>query len=166
MYRMDKTKRIVAGLLCLLILFSTASVMAEKRTIRTGYMVRLRAKPSSSSKVLDAYPVGTTVNVLDKGTSWCKVRVKGKTGYMMTKYLYSDSGNGGGGGGTGKTMYVWTPSGTTLNLRAEANSWSTILGSYRVGTAVTVLKWGSVWSKVSVKGKTGYMFSYYLSSSK
>ena len=89
MYRMDKTKRIVAGLLCLLILFSTASVMAEKRTIRTGYMVRLRAKPSSSSKVLDAYPVGTTVNVLDKGTSWCKVRGKGKTTGVKTCFRTS-----------------------------------------------------------------------------
>ena len=69
------------------------------------------------------------------------------------------------GGGSG-TMYVWTPSGTTLNLRAEPNAWSTILGSYRVGTAVTVLKRGSVWTKVRVNGKTGYMGSQYLVSSK
>ena len=113
---------------------------------------------------LDAFPVGTRVNVLSKGDTWCKVRVSGKTGYMMTKYLYSGSGSSGGGSGT--TKYVWTPTGTTLNLRSEPNSWSAILGSYRVGTRVTVLKSGRMWSRVSVNGKIGYMYSDYLVNSR
>ncbi|MBO7662343.1 MAG: SH3 domain-containing protein [Clostridia bacterium] len=159
--------RITAGLLCLLMIFSAVSALAETRTIRSGYMVRLRATASSKGKVLDAFPVGTRVNVLSKGDTWCKVRVSGKTGYMMTKYLYPASGSsGGGGGGSGTTRYVWTPSGTTLNLRAEPNSWSVILGSYRVGTAVTVLKQGKMWSRVSVHGKIGYMYSDYLVNSR
>ncbi|MBE5789583.1 MAG: SH3 domain-containing protein [Clostridiales bacterium] len=156
--------RITAGLLCLLMIFSAVSALAETKTIRNGYMVRLRATPSSKGKVLDAFPVGTRVNVLSKGDTWCKVRVSGKTGYMMTKYLYSGSGSSGGGSGT--TKYVWTPTGTTLNLRSEPNSWSAILGSYRVGTRVTVLKSGRMWSRVSVNGKIGYMYSYYLVNSR
>lgn len=156
-------KRLTAAVLCLILVLGAVSALAETRYIRTGYMVRLRSTPSTKGRVIDAFPVGTKVNVLSKGDTWCKVRISGKTGYMMTTYLYAGSGGGGGGSGT---MYVWTPSGTTLNLRAEPNAWSTILGSYRVGTAVTVLKRGSVWTKVRVNGKTGYMGSQYLVSSK
>ena len=160
-------RRITALLLALLVIFSVASSLAETKYIRTGYMVRLRATPSTKGKVLDAFPVGTRVNVLSKGDTWCRVRVSGKTGYMMTRYLYSDSGSGSGsGGGGGSTMYVWTPSGTTLNLRAEPSSWSEILGTYRVGTAVTVLKRGKIWTRVRVKGKIGYMGTDYLVSSR
>lgn len=162
-------KRMVAGLLCLLIIFSAVSSLAEIVKIRSGTLVRLRASASTKAKVLDAFPKGTRVNVLDKGAIWCKVRVDGKVGYMMTKYLYSDtssgsSGSGSSGGGT--TMYVSTPSGTTLNLRSDADTYSEILGAYRPGTKVTLLKRGRLWSKVSVNGLVGYMYTSYLSYTK
>jgi len=153
-------RRLTAAVLCLILVFGAVSALAETRYIRTGYMVRLRASASTKGRVIDAFPVGTKVNVLNKGDTWCKVRVSGKTGYMMTQYLYSGTSGGG------NSMYVWTPSGTTLNLREEPNAWSTILGSYRVGTKVTVLKRGSIWTKVNVNGKVGYMGSQYLVSSK
>jgi len=159
------TRRLTALLLCVLMIFTAISALAETKKISSGYMVRLRETPSSKGKVINAFPRGTTVNVLSKGDTWCKVRVKGETGYMMTRYIYGYGGSGGNGG-SGSTMYVWTPSGTTLNLREEANAWSTILASYKPGTAVTVLKRGSAWSKVSVGGKTGYMFTYYLRNSR
>ena len=156
-------RRLAAAVLCLVLVLGAVSSLAETKYIRTGYLVRLRASASTKGRVIDAFPVGTKVNVLNKGDTWCKVRVAGKTGYMMTQYLYTESANGGG---SGKVMYVWTPSGTTLNLREEPNAWSTILGSYRVGTKVNVLKRGSVWTKVSVNGKVGYMGSQYLSTTK
>ena len=162
MNRTVAIRRLTAALLCLILVLGAVSALAETKYIRTGYLVRLRSSPSTKARVIDAYPVGTKVNVLSKGDTWCKVRVSGKTGYMMTVYLYGSGGNSGGSG----TMYVWTPSGTTLNLREEPNSWSTILGSYRVGTKVTVLKRGSVWTKVRVNGKVGYMGSQYLVSTK
>ena len=158
----------VAGLLCLLIIFSAVSSLAEIVKIRSGTLVRLRASASTKAKVLDAFPKGTRVNVLDKGAIWCKVRVDGKVGYMMTKYLYSDTSSGSSGSGSsgGTTMYVSTPSGTTLNLRSDADTYSEILGAYRPGTKVTLLKRGRLWSKVSVNGLVGYMYTSYLSYTK
>ncbi len=157
-------KRLVALLLGLLIVFGTVSSLAEVRRIRTGYRVRLRATASVKGKVLDAYSVGTRVNVLSKGATWCKVRVGNKTGYMMTRYLYAGEGTSSDDTGVsgGSTMKVWTPSGTTLNLRSEPSVFSETIGSYKVGTRVTVLKRGSSWTKVRVGGKVGYMGSQYL----
>ena len=148
---------------------SSSSGSSARRRIRNGVLVRLRASASTKAEVLDAFPAGTTVTVLSKGSEWCRVRVDGKVGYMMTKYLYSDtssgsSGSGSSGGGT--TMYVSTPSGTTLNLRSDADTYSEILGAYRPGTKVTLLKRGRLWSKVSVNGLVGYMYTSYLSYTK
>jgi uncharacterized protein YgiM (DUF1202 family) len=54
--------------------------------------------------------------------------------------------------------------GIRVNLREDKNSSSEILGSYRGGTKVTVLKKGKIWSRVEVRGKEGYMYSDYLTA--
>ena len=52
----------------------------------------------------------------------------------------------------------------TLNLRAEANTDSAILGKYGWGTEVEVLGFDGQWAYVEVGGQNGYMFSQYLGS--
>ena len=37
-----------------------------------------------------------------------------------------------------------------------------VIADYKSGTKVTIIKYGSKWSKVSVGGKTGYMKSIFL----
>lgn len=162
-----KSKQIIAILLCLAIVAGSVSALAETRKIRSGSMVRLREAPSTKAKVLDAFPKGTKVNVLKKGPSWCKIRVNKLTGYMMTKYLYNPSEiTGDEVTGEGQVMYVWTPSGTRLNLREGPSKSTPVIDAYRVGTKVIVLKKGKSWTKVSVKGKVGYMGSEYLVATK
>ena len=61
----------------------TARVYAEN-----GKPVRLRALPSTDSKILAELPVGTAVTVLEELTDWCYLRcADGKTGYMMSSFL-------------------------------------------------------------------------------
>lgn len=164
-----KIKRITALLLCLILLLSLIpSSVAEKATI-TGYLVRLRVSASSRARVLDAFPKGTSVTVLDRGNLWTKVRVRGKTGYMMSRYLTGSTSGGSSYSGStsgGIIMYVNTGTANPLHLRAEASASSVSLGKFRNGTAVTVLKRGRYWTRVSVKGRVGYMGSQYLSYTK
>ena len=61
---------------------------------RTAYIknprnrtVNLRKGPGKGYKVLAEYRPGTKVTLLQKGTAWCKVMVRGKTGYIMRKYI-------------------------------------------------------------------------------
>ena len=167
--------RLLCFILCLTVLAPFASAIGETTKV-TGYLVRLREKGSTDADVLDAFPKGTKATVLKKGDTWTKVRIRGKEGYMMTCYLAglaketkkSTKSSGGktasGSGASGDTAYVMK--GVCLNLRAEKNGNSEILGSYRGGTKVTVLKQGRVWSLVEVKGQQGYMATEYLTSEK
>lgn len=79
-------KRLLCLLLCLAVLMPCASALSETTKV-TGYLLRLREEASTDGKVLDAFPRGTTVTIVKKGDTWTKVRVDGKTGYMMTSYL-------------------------------------------------------------------------------
>ena len=53
--------------------------------------LNLRASASNASNSLGKFYNGTTVEVLNTGVTWCKVKVNGKTGYMLTKNLLMDS---------------------------------------------------------------------------
>jgi len=160
--------RFLCLLLCLTVLMPIVTAAAETTKV-TAYLLRLRQAPSTKAKVLDAFPRGTTVTILKKGETWTKVKVRGKTGYMMTSMLaYSKKGNSSGSSSgdssSGTTMYV--AKGVRLNLRDEASTSGQILGTFRGGTKVTVLKKGRHWSYVEVKGLKGYMGNDYLTAEK
>ena len=59
-----------------------AKVIAE-----SGGTVNMRVSPSKTASIVAQVPVGTIVDVYDKGSEWCKIGYKGLTGYMMTKFL-------------------------------------------------------------------------------
>lgn len=56
-------------------------------TASTTTSVNLRSSGSVSGTKLGTYPAGTKVSVLSKGSTWSKVSVSGKTGYMKNDYL-------------------------------------------------------------------------------
>ena len=134
---------------------------------------------ADTAKVLDAYPRGTKVTILQKGDEWTKVRVHGKVGYMRSNRLAykrykttddkksSESSNSSGKKTTvssGTTAYVIKD--VRVNLREEPNSSSAIIASFRGGTKVTILKKGKYFSLVEVKGLQGYMGTDYLTTEK
>ena len=53
----------------------------------SGKTVNLREKPSKTSKVLMAVPVGTEVDILEEGETWSNVQYKDMTGYMMSQFI-------------------------------------------------------------------------------
>lgn len=52
-----------------------------------GKPVKLREKPSTNSNLYWEREVGTVLEVLEKGDTWCKVKSRSRVGYMMTKFL-------------------------------------------------------------------------------
>ena len=165
--------RILCLMLCFAVLLPCVSALAETTKV-SAYLLRLRKSPSKNAEVLDAYPRGTVVTILKKGDEWTKVKVHGKTGYMMTRLLaYSRNKNtaakvtsktssksstsASSGVTSGSTAYI--VKGVRVNMRAEASDKSEIIGTVRGGTKVTVIKKGRLWSLVEVKGKQGYIFN-------
>ena len=145
---------VLAGAISLAPVWATAS---EYATVKGGGL-NLRETASLQAKVLGQYGTGTWIEIVEKGDAWSKVKVAGKEGYMMTKFLNF--------GASGSTLYVHTNTGIGLNLRAEPNDKAEIITSFPIDTAVTVLQKGMTWHKVKVGDKEGYMAGRYLAAAK
>ncbi len=125
--------------------------------------LNLRQSASQGSKSIGSYGNGTQVKLLTTGSTWCRVQVGSKVGYMMTKYLSLSKPDGSGSISGSKTAYVANPrANQKLHLRASASQGSKSLGAYGNGTKVTLLSTGAQWCKVQVGGKTGYMMTEFL----
>ena len=153
------TKRLLTAMLSLSLAAAPlcAGQASEYATVKGGGL-NLRQTASLDAKVLGQYWTGTWVEILEAGETWSKVKVDGKVGYMMSKYLNN--------GATGSVLYVRTNTGIGLNLRQGPSMDSAIITSFPINTAVTVLQRGTNWHKVQVSDKTGYMATRYLVSSK
>lgn len=144
---------LAAGLLAL----PAVSQAAEYAAVRGGGL-NLRQTASLQAKVLGQYGTGTWVEIVEKGDTWSKVKVAGKEGYMMSKYLTN--------GSSGDVLYVRTNTGIGLNLRQGPGMDAAIITSYPIGTAVTVTQRGKNWHQVKVGDQAGYMASAYLAAAK
>ena len=139
-------------------------------TSANGLGVRMRSGPGTTYGVIGNYPVGTKVTILAKGTYWFQISINGQVGYMMSQYLTtSSSGSSGSTGGSsstgsGYTAYVTSANGLSVNLRSGAGKNYAVIGSYSVGTQVTVLEYGKTWSYIRVGTRTGYMMSEFLTT--
>ena len=119
--------------------------------------LNLRESASKKARSIGKYGNGVQVTVLEQGNVWCKVRVDGKTGYMMTEFLkfYGLSG--------AATATVSHPDRTFVYLRnGPSQSTGRVLQKVPHGTKVTILSPGSTWTKVSYNGRTGYMMTRFL----
>lgn len=157
---MQKTpiyKRCLWLLVALMMLALPVMALAEDYLVVKGGSLNLRQEASLTSAVLGQYPTGTWMTVLEKGTEWSKVKVAGKTGFVMSKYL-SDTG-------ASATMYVRTNTGKGLNMRNAPSLDGGIITSYAAGTKINVVLKGSGWHRVSTDAGIGYMDSRYLAGS-
>jgi len=61
-------------------------------TASSGNTVNLRIRPSTSASIIGRVPTKTKVQLVEKtSTDWYKVKYEGLTGYMMAKFLKTDS---------------------------------------------------------------------------
>ena len=139
---------------------NTAAVV----TSQNGKPVRLRSGPSVNYSIIASYKVGTPLTVLSTGESWSKIRINGRTGYMMNEFIQRGQGSDSVAGGY--TAYVVSGNGKTVVLRSGPSKQYEALASYKVGQKATVLEYGSTWCKVRINGLDGYMMSEFLSTVK
>ncbi|MBR6667423.1 MAG: SH3 domain-containing protein [Clostridia bacterium] len=139
---------------------NTAAVV----TSRNGLAVRLRSGPSTQYPIIASYRVGTPLTILTTGDTWSKIRINGRTGYMMNDYIQTSGGNESVAGGY--TAYVVSGNGKTVVLRSGPSKQHEVLASYKVGQKVTVNSYGSTWCSVTINGLNGYMMSEFLSTVK
>ena len=56
-------------------------------TAPSGSTVNLRKTPSLKGSLIMRVPIGATVDIVEPGEEWCKIKYGTKTGYMMAKFL-------------------------------------------------------------------------------
>lgn len=134
---------------------TTTSKTGVVNNPRDTQVLFLRESASTSAKVLGQYRNGQTVVILSSSNGWYKVQVDGKTGYMMAKYVKITSSS------TSATLK--NPNGTGIvNFRKGPSLNATVLGTYKVGTKITVLEKGTDWSKVQIGDQVGYVSSWFI----
>jgi uncharacterized protein YgiM (DUF1202 family) len=139
------------------------SSTAEVRYV-TSATLNLRSAPSTSATVLTALTRGTAVTLAaSPSNGWVKVTVGGRTGYVSTAYLSTTRPPAP----TVQAPKVSSVTSTTLNLRSRPSTSSTVLARLTRGTAVTLAASPSNgWVKVTVGGRTGYVSTAYLSTTR
>ena len=137
--------------------------------------LNLRTEPTVNAGVAARIPQYATVNVQQRGDTWCYVVYGDVIGYVMTRYLtFEDETQEGGEQETPDqptdnsssdaapiTAYVQTDSGS-LNLREQPGSGSAVLRTIPRGGMLMVLSYGDPWCQVSYAGVTGYVMTKFL----
>ncbi|MFT4213961.1 MAG: SH3 domain-containing protein [Microbacterium sp.] len=127
---------------------STTTSTTTTVTKKTTTAVNLRAKASTSAKIIKVLAKGTKVTVVASSGGWRKVKVGSSTGWVYNKYL--------------KTVTYTKKTTTAVNLRAKASTSAKIIKVLAKGTKVTVVAANGKWRKVKVGSKTGWVHSSYL----
>ena len=122
----------------------------------TANGVNLRASAGTGSSIIASANKDTPLVIMNRQSDdWYKVWVNGHEGYMSANYIScSDSVDANFGKGTVQ--------GTTVRLRAAADTSSNILGHYNTGAQLDVTGVNGNWYKVDANGTTGYIHSDYL----
>lgn len=139
-------------------------------TVKCSSSVNFRSAPNTSSTSYGELKNGTKVNVVGVSSGWYKVTYNGKTGYIHPDYISLASSSAGTAIAPSNTVTSTTGTAGTVkcsssvNLRSEANTSSSILAELKNGTKITVVSTANGWCKVTYSGKTGYIKQDYVST--
>ncbi len=124
--------------------------------------LNVRAKPSTSAKIVGSLHRGQTVKASSETNGWTKITYKGKTAYASSRYL-----TGGddlpAGGDVGKGQIRTTT--TQVNLREGPSLTDDVITVLDEGTKVTQTgKTAKGWTEVKVGSKQGWVSTQYLTA--
>lgn len=133
----------------------------------TATTLNVRTKPSPTATLFTRLSKGTKVEVYSSHTygttKWYKVKTTKGYGYVSGAYLKLTTYT------TPKAImptHIGTVTATSLNVRSQTNTASTIIGKLSKGTKVEVyskhMSGSTAWYKIKVGSKYGYVSGAYL----
>jgi mannosyl-glycoprotein endo-beta-N-acetylglucosaminidase len=146
---------------------STDTTLMAQVTTQTGSL-NLRKNAASNATILTTIPQYSYIQVLSRGDTWSKVTYKSYTGYVKSSFLTfvsTPAAPPSSGQPDDQTETPWarvTTESGSLNLRASASTTARILDTIPRHAIISVLEKGSVWSRVSYDGLTGYVKNSFL----
>lgn len=143
---------------------STSSSVNKMTYYVNADVLNIRTGAGTSYKLYKKIYRGTSVTVTkNRSDGWSEISMDGKTYYASSKYLSKSSTSTSINTST-STQYVNTSS---LNVRTQPNTSSSIYKKISLGTAVSVVeKRNDGWTKIKMDGKNVYVSSEYLVNTK
>ncbi len=151
---------------------------------KTGYVynvssgLNVRSAASTSSTILGTLYSGSSVNIIGESGSWYKIKYNSGYGYVHKDYISvdgssSDNTNNNASNGSNnssetvinKIGYVYNVS-SGLNVRSEASTSSTILGTLYSGSSVNIIGESGSWYKITYNSSTAYVHKDYITENK
>ena len=126
--------------------------------------ISLLSAPSMTATAIMDITHGTQVTVLHNDGSWCRVKVAGVEGYLLTTQLDFDATGvtpTEAPGTQGETAIVNSDA-NTLNLREGPSTNTTVKAQIPKGTTIIVTERGDTWCAVSWGDLSGYVMTKYL----
>ena len=140
-----------------------SSVVATASTpVTSTTELNVRAKPSTSAKIVGSLHRGQTVKSTSDSNGWTKITYKGKTAYVASRYVTKGeelpTGDDVGQGQTRTTT-------TQVNLREGPGLTEDVITVLDEGTKVTQTgNTSKGWTEVTVDGEKGWVSTQYLTA--
>ncbi|MEH6944254.1 SH3 domain-containing protein [Bacillus sp. JJ722] len=133
----------------------------------TGSSLNIRSKPRETSAKIGSLEKGTKVTIISESEGWLYVQAGSMNGWVSKEYVAlqtssGDSSTSGNNTSADGTVYV---NSSTLNVRSNATTNSTIVQVLKQNDQVTVLKEDGDWSKIQFSNGQGWVANQYLTSS-
>lgn len=134
-----------------------------------GGWLRLRSGPSYSSETIASLPINSVVRILSTEGDWCRVQTaEGISGYMSRFYLNitSNAPNTAPSPNspTSGAAQVYSYNGGNVRLRSGPSFSYGVIGSYPVGTPLTIITHGKNWDYIKIGSQQGYMKNEFIRS--
>lgn len=105
---------------------------------------------------IGSIPKGASVEILEQGEEWHKVRYNGRTGYSAARYISVS------GVCSQEEKFVGRCTGDGVRVRSTPDFGDNVIRNLNKGNLFDVLGVSGVWTHISVEGKEGYMYSDYV----
>ncbi|WP_164462216.1 SH3 domain-containing protein [Bacillus sp. FJAT-42376] len=116
--------------------------------------VRIRKGPGKQYPIIGTFPMGKKAKLVSRKGDWTSIAYEGTAGWISSQYASSNKKEEKSVSRSGLTGYITASS---LYVRSAPAGESTLLGSVKKGTAVTILNTQSNWLRISYGGETGWV---------
>lgn len=82
---------IIVAVVAIAALTAAVSQAQQRAFVTDEFEITLRTGPTNTNKIVRMLPTGTRVNVLEEGDGWSRVEFEGKEGWVLTRYLTSET---------------------------------------------------------------------------
>lgn len=123
----------------------------------TGDALNVRAKASTSAKILGVLKKGTKVDVVKVEGKWATITYEKSVGYVSTDYIKKDGEVVKPPTKPTEKTTTYRVTATVLNVRAANNTNAKVLGTVKKDEKVKVIKVEGKWATIQYKTGIGYV---------